>query len=191
MARYKNPELRDRLAAEYVLGTLTWRARSRFQSLMRYDRDLRQTVADWEARLVPLALVGIRHRAAGARLARARSTHQPHDGRPPLVGRSRILAHACSHERCVRPDTGHRDRRRATARAAHVDGGGHVGRARTAGDGCLLAADAGHARSPYPGEDHAGTSDHGPDHFVGAVDVARRQRRARIVGTCEPRSRRR
>ncbi len=57
MARYKNPELRDRLAAEYVLGTLTWRARSRFQSLMRYDRDLRQTVADWEARLVPLALV--------------------------------------------------------------------------------------------------------------------------------------
>jgi anti-sigma-K factor RskA len=56
MATYKNPELRDRLAAEYVLGTLTGQARSRFQSLMRYDRDLRQVVVDWEARLVPLAL---------------------------------------------------------------------------------------------------------------------------------------
>src|SRR5262245_13515944 len=55
MARYRNPELRDRLAAEYVLGTLTRRVRARFQSLMRYDRDLRQIVADWEERLVPLA----------------------------------------------------------------------------------------------------------------------------------------
>src|SRR5262245_27304328 len=55
MASYRNPELRDRLAAEYVLGTLTGRARSRFQSLMRYDRDLREVVAGWEARLVPLA----------------------------------------------------------------------------------------------------------------------------------------
>ena len=55
MASYKNPELRDRLAAEYVLGTLTGRARARFQSLMRYDRDLRQVVADWEERLAPLA----------------------------------------------------------------------------------------------------------------------------------------
>jgi anti-sigma-K factor RskA len=56
MNAYRNPELRDRLAAEYVLGTLTGQARSRFQSLMRYDRDLRQVVAAWEARLVPLAL---------------------------------------------------------------------------------------------------------------------------------------
>ena|SRR6185436_14883248 len=57
MASYKNPELRDRLAAEYVLGTLTGRARARFQSLMRYDQDLRRIVAGWEERLVPLALV--------------------------------------------------------------------------------------------------------------------------------------
>src|SRR3977135_2395135 len=53
MASYQNPELRDKLAAEYVLGTLIGRARSRFQSLMRYDRELRQAVADWEARLTP------------------------------------------------------------------------------------------------------------------------------------------
>jgi anti-sigma-K factor RskA len=70
MTRYANPELRDRLAAEYVLGTLTGRARSRFQSLMRYDRHLRQVVADWEGRLVPLAL-GATEIAPPARLQRA------------------------------------------------------------------------------------------------------------------------
>lgn len=55
MARYSNPELRGRLAAEYVLGTLRGRARARFQSLMRYDAGLRAAVAEWEARLTPLA----------------------------------------------------------------------------------------------------------------------------------------
>jgi anti-sigma-K factor RskA len=56
MASYKNPELRDKLAAEYVLGTLTGRARARFQSLLRYDAGLKRLVADWEARLTPLAI---------------------------------------------------------------------------------------------------------------------------------------
>lgn len=55
MASYKNPVLRDRLAAEFVLGTLHGRARARFDSLLRYDRDLRRLVSDWEARLTPLA----------------------------------------------------------------------------------------------------------------------------------------
>jgi len=55
MASYKNPQLRDRLAAEYVVGTLHGRARARFHALLRYDPDLRQTVADWEARITPLA----------------------------------------------------------------------------------------------------------------------------------------
>ena len=55
MASYKDPQLRDKLAAEYVLGTLHGRARARFRSLMRYDSDLRQVVAQWEARLTPLA----------------------------------------------------------------------------------------------------------------------------------------
>jgi anti-sigma-K factor RskA len=58
MASYRNPELRDRLAAEYVLGTLVGRARARFQSLMRYDPGLRRVVAEWEARLTPLAHAG-------------------------------------------------------------------------------------------------------------------------------------
>jgi len=55
MATYKNPQLRDKLAAEYVLGTLRGCARARFQSLMRYDPGLRQVVAEWEARVTPLA----------------------------------------------------------------------------------------------------------------------------------------
>lgn len=53
--RYRNPQLRDKLAAEYVLGTLRGRARARFESLMRYDPALRSVVTNWEDRLTPLA----------------------------------------------------------------------------------------------------------------------------------------
>jgi anti-sigma-K factor RskA len=54
--RYRNkPELQDRLAAEYVLGTLRGRARLRFQSWLRDDAALRHIVAEWEQRLAPLA----------------------------------------------------------------------------------------------------------------------------------------
>jgi anti-sigma-K factor RskA len=55
MASYKSPELRDKLAAEYVIGTLRGRARARFEALLRYDPDLRRIVSDWEARLTPLS----------------------------------------------------------------------------------------------------------------------------------------
>ena len=55
MASYRNPVLRDKLAAEYVVGTLRGRARARFDSLLRYDGDLRRLVAEWEARLTPLS----------------------------------------------------------------------------------------------------------------------------------------
>ena len=55
MNSYKNPQLRDKLAAEYVLGTLRGRARDRFVALLRYDYDLRRTVAAWEVQLTPLA----------------------------------------------------------------------------------------------------------------------------------------
>ena len=55
MATYRNPELRDKLAAEYVIGTLRGRARTRFQALLRYDPDLRRIVSEWEARLTPLS----------------------------------------------------------------------------------------------------------------------------------------
>lgn len=52
---YRHPELRERLAAEYVLGTLKSGARRRFERLMMEDASLRQVVWQWEQRLNPLA----------------------------------------------------------------------------------------------------------------------------------------
>jgi anti-sigma-K factor RskA len=52
---YRQPELRERLASEYVLGTLHGRARPRFQQLMRVDPELQARVAFWEQRLMPMA----------------------------------------------------------------------------------------------------------------------------------------
>ena len=49
-------ELPDRLAAEYVLGTLTGGARRRFDALLPAHPMLRQAVAGWEKRLLPMAL---------------------------------------------------------------------------------------------------------------------------------------
>jgi anti-sigma-K factor RskA len=49
------PELRERLAAEYVLGTLRGRARDRMRRWMREDAALARAVGEWEAHLTPLA----------------------------------------------------------------------------------------------------------------------------------------
>jgi anti-sigma-K factor RskA len=49
-------ELPDRLAAEYVLGTLTGGARRRFDALLPAHPALRLAVAGWERRLLPMAL---------------------------------------------------------------------------------------------------------------------------------------
>ena len=51
----RDKTLRDQLAAEYVLGTLNGRARSRFERWLADDRDLAAMVAAWEERLFPLA----------------------------------------------------------------------------------------------------------------------------------------
>jgi anti-sigma-K factor RskA len=55
--RYDNPELRDRLAAEYALGTLRGAARRRFQRLMSDDPGLRDLALDWEMRLNDMAAI--------------------------------------------------------------------------------------------------------------------------------------
>jgi anti-sigma-K factor RskA len=51
----RGSELRDRLAAEYVLGTLHGGARARFVHWLRDDVPLRARVAFWESKLTPLA----------------------------------------------------------------------------------------------------------------------------------------
>jgi anti-sigma-K factor RskA len=53
--RYSSPELVDRLAAAYVLGTLSPRTRRRFERLQRERADVQLAVAQWEARLGTLA----------------------------------------------------------------------------------------------------------------------------------------
>jgi anti-sigma-K factor RskA len=52
---YDRPELLDRLAAEYVFGTMSARVRRRFQAIQRALPAAQQAVQTWEQRLTPLA----------------------------------------------------------------------------------------------------------------------------------------
>jgi anti-sigma-K factor RskA len=53
--RFADEKLRDKLAAGYVLGTMSARARRRFEIHLRSNPQLRRAVAQWETRLSPLA----------------------------------------------------------------------------------------------------------------------------------------
>jgi anti-sigma-K factor RskA len=52
---YSEPDLQQRLASEYVLGTLHGPARKRFERLLEGDAKLREAVHLWEQELVPMA----------------------------------------------------------------------------------------------------------------------------------------
>jgi anti-sigma-K factor RskA len=54
--KFANQELRNKLAAEYVLGTMSAHARRRFAINLKENPPLRRAVAEWEKRLLPLAL---------------------------------------------------------------------------------------------------------------------------------------
>jgi len=49
------PEIGDQLAADYVLGTMPVRTRQRFEAMLKLNPQLRRAVAEWEARLTPMA----------------------------------------------------------------------------------------------------------------------------------------
>lgn len=51
----ENRKLRDKLAAEYVLGTLRFGARRRFEKWISEDALLREAVTEWQDRLIPMA----------------------------------------------------------------------------------------------------------------------------------------
>ena len=51
---YSRPELADRLAADYVSGTLRGAARRRFEALLPAHATLRAATRDWRDRLMPL-----------------------------------------------------------------------------------------------------------------------------------------
>ena len=53
---YSRPDLADRLAADYVAGTLRGAARRRLEALLPAHPHLRAAVRAWEARLMPLAM---------------------------------------------------------------------------------------------------------------------------------------
>ncbi|NBD20745.1 hypothetical protein GTZ97_08700 [Aquabacterium fontiphilum] len=53
---YSRPELADRLAAEYVLGTLRGPARRRFDTLLPAHPTLRAAVLDWQRRVDALSV---------------------------------------------------------------------------------------------------------------------------------------
>lgn len=52
---YSDPNLRQILAAEYVLGSLHGAARLRFERLLARDPELRRLVEEWQEDLAPLA----------------------------------------------------------------------------------------------------------------------------------------
>lgn len=52
---YSRPTYADRLAAEYVLGTLQGHARRRFEALLPSHPALQRAVAGWQDRLIPLS----------------------------------------------------------------------------------------------------------------------------------------
>jgi anti-sigma-K factor RskA len=52
--KYDSPELREQLAAEYVLGTMPVLVRRRFERLLATDPELTRVVENWTARLGPI-----------------------------------------------------------------------------------------------------------------------------------------
>lgn len=94
-AHRPSPELVDRLAAEYALGTMTGGARRRFERAMREDLAVAVAVMRWQQRLLPLD-AATPPRAAGdalwARIERQAFGAAAPASAPPLRWWQRLLA---------------------------------------------------------------------------------------------------
>jgi anti-sigma-K factor RskA len=91
--RYEDPELRERLAAEYVLGTLPNRARRRFERLIAEDPALARVVAAWADRLSPIDTAAPTADPP-ARIWHAVAARIAADLAPPIPARSRPVSFA-------------------------------------------------------------------------------------------------
>jgi len=83
---YVRPELRDRLAAAHVHGTLRGRARRRYQRLLRDDLVTRVDVTRWEQRLMPMG-ASLKERAPAERMWRAIEKRIEHGSRSRSAAR--------------------------------------------------------------------------------------------------------
>jgi hypothetical protein len=112
-----DPEARDALAAEYVLGTLEAREAAELARALETDAALREAVAAWEARLAPLSGPAPPGAAGRRRLRHPGRWHGRQCGAGAGPGR------AAPH----RPRQGHADLHRALGRAGGraAAGGGH------------------------------------------------------------------
>lgn len=87
----KDPEIRDALAAEFVLGTLHGPARRHFERLLRDDPSLQQAVSAWEGRLGRLD-EGLQAVEPPARVWRAvKGRIREHRGYAPSLWESLVL----------------------------------------------------------------------------------------------------
>ena len=129
--RYDNPELRERLAAEYVLGTMPVRARRRFERLIADDAGLARMAGDWADRWSPLDDAAPAEEPP-ARVWRAIEAHIGGGavatvspvGPLAVVSRARLLAWARDCRQCCCRGVGDLCR---TARRARAGAGGRRG----------------------------------------------------------------
>lgn len=80
---YSRPELADRLAAEYVAGTLRGPARRRFEALLPAHATLRAATRAWQDRLMPLTSVVMPQKPSAAVWQKIEQRIQP--ARPPAA----------------------------------------------------------------------------------------------------------
>lgn len=92
--RYDDEELQERLAAEFVIGSLRGAARRRFKTLMRHRPNLRREVEGWEDRAYPLLMSGPKVKAPARvwRTIRTRIGAGRHAGRASPQGWRMALA---------------------------------------------------------------------------------------------------